>query len=84
MRGRSEAIFEDAKHVLNFMRLEAAQCVRERRHAQGSATSIEPQIAHSYARAGVKIKERLKELAESIRSKGVLSPLVVAAREWTF
>jgi hypothetical protein len=37
------------------MRLEAAQGARECGHPQGSATGIEPQIAHSYARAGVKI-----------------------------
>lgn len=42
-RRRSKAVFEDAKHVLNFMRLETAQDARERGHPQGSTAGLGPQ-----------------------------------------
>jgi len=37
------------------MRFEPAQGARQPRHPQASPAGIEPQIAHSYARAGVKL-----------------------------
>jgi len=50
---RPKAVFKDAKHVLNLKRLESAEGSRQQRHPQGSPAAIEPQIAHTYARANV-------------------------------